>query len=348
MSVANSFALRARYRGFELDATGEWDVPCAALFGASGSGKSTVLEALAGLRPEVNGPVVLAGERLDGTPAARRGVGWVPQDAALFPHMTVRENIEFAARVDAPTSASFVDALEIGTLLDRGVRDLSGGERQRVAIARALAARPRVLLLDEPLASIDRPLRSRVLPFLERVPQAARVPVFLVTHDPLEVLALAQHVLVIEAGRVVASGAPRSVFASAAAFGGVAALGAENRFGVRVVERSDSTLRVETSGGCELSMVHVPGFPNPDTVAVRAEDILLAAGDPGRVSAQNVFEATVAGVEAIGEQVLVDLDGRGERWRVKVTPRACASLGIEPGATLVLLIKAHAIVAAPE
>ena len=340
--TASSFALHARFRGFELDAEAEWDVPCVALFGASGSGKSTVLEALAGLRPEVTGAVVLAGERVDGVPANARRVGWVPQDAALFPHLSVRENIEFAAR--GPTE-HFIDVLEIGALLDRDTNELSGGERQRVAIARALAVRPRILLLDEPLASIDRPLRSRLIPFLERVPRESGVPVFLVTHDPLEVLALAQEVLVLESGRIVAAGDPKSVFASAATFGGVAALGAENRFDVRVITSDSATMLVETSGGCRLSMVRVAGFPDPVRVAIRAEDVMLAARDPGRVSAQNVFPATVISVEAFGEQVLVDLEGEGERWRVKVTKSARESLGIRSGSTLVLLMKAHAIAA---
>jgi molybdate transport system ATP-binding protein len=344
----NRFELSGRYPGFELEASAAWDARSVALFGASGSGKSTVLEALAGLRPEVSGVVELGGRRLDGLEPRERRIGWVPQDAALFPHMTVRENLEFAVASRSAKGAASVLELaqifEVEPLLERGATELSGGERQRVAIARALASGPEHLLLDEPLASIDRPLRSRLLPFLESLPERTGVPLFVVTHDPLEVLALAQHVLVIEGGRVVASGDPRGVFASAASFGALQALGAENRFDVRVLEPRGGTTIVETSGGARLSMVRVEGFPSPKRVAIRAEDVMLAEQDPGKVSAQNVFAATVADVEAVGEQVLVDLDGFGERWRVKVTQTARKSLKIEPGRELVLLVKAHAIV----
>jgi len=344
----SSFRLRARYPGFALDAEASWEEPCTALFGASGSGKSTVLESLAGLRREVSGEIVLAGRRVDALPPHRRGTGWVPQDAALFPHLCVRGNLEFAARRVHEQRAlkDAIAALEIDGLLERRADELSGGERQRVAIARALASRPRVLLLDEPLASIDRPLRARLLPFLERLPERTGVPVFLVTHDPLEVLALAQEVLVIESGRIVQQGAPRSVFASAATFGALPTLGAENRFEVRVVARAAGTLEVETRGGSRLSMVRVEGFPDPEAVAVRGEDVMLAERDPGRVSAQNVFAADVLAVEPLGEQLLVDFAPVGaadERWRVKITPRARAVLSVEPGRRLVLLVKAHAI-----
>lgn len=341
----NGFELQAGYPGFALRASAEWDAPCTALFGASGAGKTTVLEAVCGLRPEVTGTVRLRDRRVDGLPAHRRELGWVPQDAALFPHMSARENIEFGRdlRGSAEAAREAIRGLELDELLERRASELSGGERQRVAIARALASAPSFLLLDEPLASLDRPLRARVLPFLEGLHAATGVPVLVVTHDPLEVLALAQHVLVIEAGRIVTQGDPRSVFASAATFGALQALGAENRFDVSVLEKSGGTLRVATAGGCELSMVRVEGFPEPSQVAIRGEDVMLAGGDPGTVSAQNVIVCEVAHVESIGEQVYVHLDGGGERWRVKVTQRAVQELGIEPGRRLRMLVKAHAI-----
>ena len=136
------------------------------------------------------------------------------------------------------------------------------------------------------------------------------------------------------------------MFASAQAFGALQALGAENRFEVEVEERGAGTLAVRTSGGRRLSMVRVDGFPEPGRVAVRAEDVLLAADDPGTVSAQNVFRARVAAVESIGAQVLVELADGEDRWTVKITPRARESLGVEPGRELVLLVKAHAILPA--
>jgi molybdate transport system ATP-binding protein len=343
----NRFHLRARYASFELDASAAWEAPAAALFGASGSGKTTIVEALAGLRPEVAGEVTLRDRRLDDLPARRRRVGWVPQDASLFPRMSARENVDFAVGVggDAGAARRAIEFLEIGPILERRATDLSGGERQRVAIARALASRPEFLLLDEPLAAIDRPLRGRIVPYLARLPAETGVPMLLVTHDPLEVAVLAQHVVVVASGRAVAAGAPQEIFDSAATLGALAAIGAENRFEVTVGATRPGTFEVVTSGGNALVMTRVAGFPPPRRVAVRAEDVLLAAARPELVSAQNVFPATLKRLAPIGEQVLVELAAAGDRWIVKVTRRAVEQLRLAPGLEVWLLIKAHAIVA---
>jgi molybdate transport system ATP-binding protein len=354
----NSFRFAATFPGFRLDAAAEWDAPAAALFGASGSGKTTILEALAGLRRDVAGTATLRDRRLDGVPARARRVGWVPQDAALFPRMSVRENLDFAIRVrgDASAADRAIEVLEIAPLLARRAADLSGGERQRVAIARALASRPEFLLLDEPLASVDRPLRGRIVPFLARLPAATGTPLLVVTHDPAEIATLVQHVVVLEQGRCVASGPPHALFHSATTFGGLGAIGAENRFDVRVVARDGGALEMKTRSGCTLVVAALPGFPEPSHVAVRAEDILLAARRPELVSAQNILAGSVAQLEATGGQVLVGVDvdtgvhsgadsgGATERWVAKVTQRAVAQLGLAPGMRVWLVVKAHAIV----
>jgi molybdate transport system ATP-binding protein len=344
----NRFELKARYPRFTLSATASWEVSCAALFGASGAGKSSIVEALIGLRPEVQGPVRLAGVSMDGLAPCERRLGWVPQEAALFEHLSVRDNIFFTAASEAGRRAATeaIEALEIEPLLGRSTRELSGGECSRVAIARALAAEPRMLLLDEPLASIDRPLRSRVVPFLSRLAREKGVPQLIVTHDPIEVLSLAEVVFVLERGRIVQAGDPQEVFASAASFGSLSALGAENRFAVKVKGRGSGTWIVETSGGQRLSIVRVEGFPEPKEVAIRSEDVILMSSHPEGVSAQNVFSATVQSLEPIGAQVLVSLAcpaAGDETWRVKVTLAAVGSLELAPGRQVVLLIKAHSV-----
>ena len=341
----NAFALRAALGTLRLDARAEWNAPCAALFGASGSGKSTILEALAGVRRDVAGSVQLCGRRLEGVPARARRVGWVPQDAALFPHLTAGENVAFGVRPrgDAGLATRAIDALELGPVLGTRAADLSGGERQRVAIARALASRPQILLLDEPLASIDRPLRVRLLPFLAQLPELFGTPMLLVTHDPLEVLALAQRVLVLEAGRIVAAGDPRGVFAASAAFASLQALTAENVFAVTSLDREGGLARARTAGGCEVWLAVVPGFPAPRHVAIPAEEILLAVERPRGISAQNVLAGRVTRVEPIGEQALVHVRCAGETWRAKVTQRAVVSLELAPGREVFLIVKAHAV-----
>ena len=345
----HGFDLKAEYPGFRLEARAEWKVGCVALFGASGAGKSSVLESLLGLRPEVRGSIVLCGDSLDGLSSHERRLGWVPQDPSLFVHMQVEENIHYAVR-DASGKAlaqRAIAALEIEPLLGRRVEELSGGEASRVALARALASNPRMLLLDEPLASIDRPLRARVVPFLRTLAEEG-LPLLCVTHDPLEVLALAGWVFVIERGRIQQSGDPREVFASAADFGSLGALSAENRFPVDVVETRPGSWVVRTPAGMRLVMVRVEGFAEPTQVAIRAEDVMLMRGSPRAVSAQNVLRAVVIRVEPIGEQSLVHFeteDSEGDFWRVKVTSEAVRSLELSEGAVVELLIKAHAVLA---
>lgn len=185
---------------FTLDVSMKLDAPSTALFGPSGAGKTSLLELIAGIRAPQSGTIELAGRDVTHLPARDRRVGYVPQDDALFPHMTARRNIAYGAQEDA---AAVVEVLEIGALLDRNVRLLSGGERKRVALARALVTRPAVLLLDEPLAGVDAALRDRVLQYLRSVRAAFPVPTIYVTHQMEEVRAICDEVVVLESGRVV-------------------------------------------------------------------------------------------------------------------------------------------------
>ena len=181
-----------------------------ALFGPSGSGKTTILDAIAGLRRPASGRIAIDARPLfDGAagidlPPHKRHIGYVAQDVALFPHMTVRQNVRYGRRQGQKLALDAVAAmLEIEPLLDRRVPQLSGGERQRVAVARALMSAPQVLLFDEPLAAVDVERRRRIWPYLERVRDELRVPIVYVTHDPVEVERLADHVVRLENGRVL-------------------------------------------------------------------------------------------------------------------------------------------------
>ena len=203
---------------FRLEIREQLAARITALFGASGAGKTTVLDAVAGLRrPEagsilVGSRVLFASDRGVNLRPHRRRIGYVPQDVALFPHMDVRHNVLYGRREGQKLSVGVVMAmLEIEGLLDRAVAQLSGGERQRVALARALMSSPELLLLDEPLAAVDVERRRRILPYLERVRDQLAVPIIYVTHDVAEVRLLADHVIVLDQGRVVRSGPPADV-----------------------------------------------------------------------------------------------------------------------------------------
>ena len=206
---------------FDLEVACACDTRVLGVFGPSGSGKTTCLEAIAGLGTPLRGRISVGGRvlcdrerRVDLPPRARR-VGYVPQDALLFPHMDVRKNVLYGARRGSdrgPRMEHVLDVLEAGVLLDRPVGALSGGERQRIAVARALMSSPDLLLLDEPLASVDFPLRRRIVMALARIRDELAVPAVYVTHDPEELRSIADHVLVLDSGRVVASGEASALF----------------------------------------------------------------------------------------------------------------------------------------
>jgi molybdate transport system ATP-binding protein len=195
---------------FTLEMSTRLDAPITALFGPSGSGKTTTLDAIAGLRTPIRGTIAVNDRTLFSSdsqinlPPHQRHVGYMPQDVALFPHMNVRRNLLYGRHPGvSPDLDRVVGMLEIDRLVDRRVNDLSGGERQRVALGRALMSGPSLLLLDEPLAAVDVPLRRRILPYLQRVRDDLKIPILYVSHDREEVNELADAVVHLDSGRLV-------------------------------------------------------------------------------------------------------------------------------------------------
>ncbi len=311
--------LSTSYPGFALDVSIRWDTRVLVLFGASGCGKSTVLEALAGLRPEVLGKAEIDGRaihdsdrRLD---PARRLVGWVPQDAALFPHLDVRRNIAFGRRgADRELEERAIDVLGLRLLLDRPIDGLSGGERQRVAIARALASGAKVLLLDEPLAALDTTHRGRILEYLRTLVDTLETPTVYVSHDPAEVRGMGGHVAVLDGGRVIAEGDAATVFGEARVLSVLELLGVENRFRVDVVGHRGGLCIGRTKGGSELVM-SAPRGPAGLFVAVRSED----------------------------HDGLIRVRVADDVWTARVTAEAVAELGLVTGSVVWLVLKTSAI-----
>ncbi len=211
--------IRLPLRHFTLEVDEEFGQPVTGIFGPSGSGKTTLLEVIAGLRrPEkgavrLNGDVLLDRAKKLFVPPRRRHIGYVPQDLALFPHLNVGRNLRYGFPPDRAPEKLFslehvAEIMEIGGLLKNPVTQLSGGEQQRVAFARAILSRPRLLLFDEPMSSLDSRLKQRLIPFLLRIRDEFRIPFLYVTHDAAELSALCDEVLLIENGRIVRRGDP--------------------------------------------------------------------------------------------------------------------------------------------
>ncbi len=349
---ASQIRVDLKRHGFHLETEIAWDARVAVIFGPSGSGKTTLLETVVGLHRPPGLRVRLAGEWLDDAerglhlPLKDRRLGWVPQDPTLFPHLSVRGNLRFGmARAGAQGARALeraVEVLEIGDLLERPIDALSGGEQQRVAIARALASGPRALLLDEPLASLDLPLRARVMPYLLRIRDDLGLPMLYITHDPDEAQLLGGILVVLDAGRVVASGPPREVLWSRAVLPLSEALGLENVLDARVLETRAGESRVETSGGLQLVVPAALETGSAVRLGLRAENLLLASDAPGRISARNVLEAGVVRCEPCEGGCLVHLDA-GEPLVAKVTRGAVEKLGLRAGARVYVVIKAQAI-----
>ena len=214
--------MQLRQGGFSLDVSVETEAQAVAIVGPSGSGKTTMLDAVAGLRrPDAGliqvGPKILFNSHngINLLPHERR-VGYVPQDLALFPHLTVQQNVLYGVSNSATEEQGrpVLEILEIEELLSRTTDGLSGGERQRVALARALMARPRILLLDEPLAALDVAFRDRILPYLDRVREELKIPMIYVSHVPDEISRIADWVIRLDAGQVVGSSVPAEAFGS--------------------------------------------------------------------------------------------------------------------------------------
>lgn len=330
----------------EVDLTLPGGLTC--LFGKSGSGKTSIVNAVAGLLRPDQARIVLDGVALHDLAPHKREVGYVFQDARLFPHLTVRENLTYGPRVrrQKPEGLDRIVALlDIGGLLARRPGTLSGGERQRVAIGRALLSHPRLLLMDEPLAALDEARKAEILPYIEALRDEIGLPILYVSHSVPEVARLATTIVLVEAGRIAAAGPAAQILSDP---GTATLLGLRDAGAVLTAriaaQEGDGLTRLQTVAG-PLWLPHVVGaVGRPLRVRIAAQDVILSRTRPEGLSALNILPARVASLhDGQGPGVLVRLDLGGEYLLARVTRRSAVVLDLQPGLAVHAILKSVAV-----
>lgn len=341
----SGFALRVRERFALLGLT--------AIFGPSGCGKSTLLRAIAGLERGAAGRIALDGDVLLGgrqpVPPHRRGIGYVTQVPSLFAHLDVAGNLAYADRRargrPGPTLSEVIHALDLDPLLSRATKSLSGGEAARVAIARALLTRPRLLLMDEPLAALDEARKARLLPYLERVRDKAGIPILYVTHSAAEVARLATHLALMDRGRITHTGRIEELLSdpdTAPAFG-LREVGAVMPATVEAQE-NDGLTRLATAAG-PILLPFIDAAPGTALrIRVLANDIIVSRIRPIGLSALNILSVTVAQVRlGDGPGALVRLKAGSDHLLARITRRSANALALMPGDRVFAILKSVSV-----
>jgi molybdate transport system ATP-binding protein len=344
--------------GFSLDVDLRTTSHITGVFGASGAGKTTLLHAIAGLTRPDGGRITIGDQPVFDSarnlhvPPHRRNIAVVFQEARLFPHYRVRSNMLYSPRGRTGNPADFdqlTDLLELRPLLNRRTAGLSGGEQQRVALARALLSRPRALLLDEPLSSLDVRLKQTALRGLAQAITQAPMPVLYVSHDLGEILRLTDQVAVLDAGRLVGIGSYTDLVHDAKVWSVVRERGASNIITAHLVrhdpEEKVSIVQLPGPAGSrqELVIPAVAATPGSSvSISIPPWDIALAAAPVTAVSIQNQLRGTVKRLSMHDRGVLVEIDV-GSMLLAEVSRRAATTMGLREGSPVVCLIKTQSI-----
>ncbi|MGH9773531.1 MAG: molybdenum ABC transporter ATP-binding protein [Candidatus Acidiferrales bacterium] len=341
--------------GFHLDVTFSVPRGVTILFGPSGSGKTTILECLAGLlepdagRVSVAVKVLFDSEAGVALPPGRRGVGYVFQNLALFPHLSVEENVGYGlAEVSRAAREGHVRGIlenfRIDSLARRRPDEISGGQRQRTALARSLVADPCLLLLDEPLAALDLPVKSQIIEDLKSWNERHGIPILCVTHSHREVFALGERVIVLDDGRIAAQGTPQEVLREPRQEAVAQLAGFENIFDATVAElrESQGTMRCRLDGSDVMLEAPIGKMTAGDClrIAIRGGDILLATARPEKISARNILPGRILELHNRGARVEARV-ACGVEFVAELTLGSCETLELARGSAVWLIIKTH-------
>ncbi len=342
-------------KDFSLDV--EFDAPAGftMLLGPSGGGKTTILNCIAGLARPGSGRIAIGSRvlfdsaaRID-VPVAERRLGYLFQNLALFPHLTVKQNLEYGiiklpARERRERMTPLVDSFRIAHLLGSKPNEISGGERQCAALARSLVTDPAVLLLDEPLSALDLATKATILDDLREWNVSHQIPIVYVTHSPEEAFALGESIVVVEAGRVIAKGMPQEVLRAPRQETIAQIVGFENVFDAVVLtlnERQGTMLCRLGNSDRELEVPLARAEAGSQVrIAIRAGDIIIAGERPHALSARNSFEGRIVDIKLQGMSVIVNVDA-GVLFEVHITPAAHEELQLEQNKGVWLVIKTY-------
>ena len=355
VDIQNSFG------GFQLNARFTADAGVTALFGRSGAGKSTILSAIAGLIKPDQGRIELDGACLFDRglnidlAAHKRGLAMVFQNDHLFPHMDVKSNLLYGQWAGGRKAAidfdHVVHILGLDPLLDRKPGKLSGGEKQRVSIGRAVLSDPKLLLLDEPLASLDVERRRRLVSFFQTIRSEFKIPMIFVSHDPDDVIELSDHMVLIEQGQIIQQGSVPEVFASQT----MQNILGEQGEGVVIdgeIESFDPSYQLANvrlkSDADESShlLLHVKqaDIGRSLRMFIRARDVAIALTRPVGMSLQNCLPVSIFAIEQVSAAHMnITCDCDGQVLRARITRKSCDELGLELGAKVFALIKSVAL-----
>ncbi|WP_224815041.1 molybdenum ABC transporter ATP-binding protein [Hasllibacter sp. MH4015] len=341
--------IRHGFPGFDLDAQFEAPKGVTALFGRSGAGKTSVVKAIAGVLKADVARIAVGGTRLEDTatglrlPVSDRRIGYVFQEPRLFSHMSVAANLRYGMR-DGDMDG-IVGMLGIGDLLSRRPGALSGGEAQRVAIGRALLTRPRLLLLDEPLAALDEARKAEILPYIERLQAEADLPILYVSHSVAEIARLATTVVAMEAGRVVRVGPAADVLSDPDISPVLGVREAGALLSARVVRHHGDGL---TELKCAAGPLWLPRVSEVEGASVRvrvkAQDVMLAETRPQGISALNVLPVAISALRrGDGPGVMVQLRAGDDLLLARVTGRSADAMALREGWQGYAVIKSVAV-----
>lgn len=339
------------------DFTLQLDVSCpypvTAIFGPSGSGKTTLLNLVSGLDKPDMGDILLndiplySSSQNINLPPEKRQIGYVFQDDQLFPHLTVNQNLLYGYNLKEPAQRRFqpqtiTDLLELAPLLNRYPQNLSGGEKQRVALGRAILTSPQLLVMDEPLASLDQSLKDRIIPYLRNIRTHLNIPILYVSHSVAEILQLTGQVIILQKGQVLAHGDFFDIAHQSHVLPLLEAHGFENVLPVEVIDQThvqynEHTLRIPP---CDRAP-HTHIF-----IGIRANDIILSRKAPEGLSIRNAITGKILDIAETEGRHLVYID-TGKRLASEVTQEAIEELNLKPGDPVICLIKTHSIRVGP-